>query len=249
LCVTDKHDGSRVPSLLQQVEGTEKLFLSGRRNREADLESAVRFFLEFLHGFESFDFDQPCVTVFGSARLGESHRYYTLARGIGRALAQSGFAVMTGGGSGLMEAANRGARESGGLSLGCNIQLPREQRPNAYLDRFIQFEHFFVRKVMLVKYSSAFVFLPGGFGTLDEAFELATLVQNGKIERFPLIAVGHDFWGELVRFFDRTLVREGTLSASELDLIRLAETPEDVVRIALEAPGARPSPSQPGQVP
>ena len=144
---------------------------------------------------------------------------------------------MTGGGSGLMEAANRGAREGGGLSLGCNIQLPREQRPNAYLDRFIPFEHFFVRKVMLVKYSSAFVFLPGGFGTLDEAFELATLVQNGKIERFPLIAVGQDFWGELVQFFERTLVREGTISPPELALIRLAETPEDVARIALEAPG------------
>ena len=235
--MTDKHDGSHAPSLLQPVEGTEKLFLAGRRNRAADLESAVRFFLEFLHGFESFDFDQPCVTVFGSARLGEGHRYYyNLARGIGRALAQAGFAVMTGGGSGLMEAANRGAREGGGLSLGCNIQLPREQRPNTYLDRFIPFEHFFVRKVMLVKYSSAFVFLPGGFGTLDEAFELATLVQNGKIERFPLIAVGQDFWGELVQFFDRTLVREGTISPPELDLIRLAETPEDVVRIALEAP-------------
>jgi uncharacterized protein (TIGR00730 family) len=236
--VTDKHDGSRVPSLLQQVEGTEKLFLSGRRNRAADLESAVRFFLEFLHGFESFDFDQPCVTVFGSARLGEDHRYYTLARSIGRALAQAGFAVMTGGGSGLMEAANRGAREGGGLSLGCNIKLPREQLPNAYLDRFIPFEHFFVRKVMLVKYSSAFVFLPGGFGTLDEAFELATLVQNGKIERFPLIAVGRDFWGELVQFFDRTLVREGTISPPELALIRLAETPEEVVRIAAASAGA-----------
>jgi uncharacterized protein (TIGR00730 family) len=232
--VTDEHDGRRLPSLLQQIKGTEKLFLSGRRNREADLESAVRFFLEFLHGFESFDFDQRCVTVFGSARLGEGHPYYALARGIGRGLAEAGFAVMTGGGSGLMEAANRGAREGGGLSLGCNIHLPREQRPNAYLDRYIPFEHFFVRKVMLVKYSSAFVFLPGGFGTLDEAFELATLVQNGKIEHFPLIAVGQDFWGEMVRFFERTLVQAGTLTRPELDLIRLAATPADVVRLATQ---------------
>jgi len=234
--VTDNPEGKHEPSLLQQVEGTEKLFLAGRRNRAADLESAVRFFLEFLHGFESFEFDRPCVTVFGSARFPEGHRYYQLAREIGYELAQAGFAVMTGGGSGIMEAANRGAREAGGLSLGCNIRLPREQKPNAYLDRFIPFEHFFVRKVMLVKYSCAFVVMPGGFGTLDEAFELATLEQNGKIERFPLIAVGRDFWGEMVSFIERTLVREGTITRTELEFLRLAETAEEVVRIAREAP-------------
>jgi hypothetical protein len=234
--VTDNPEGKQEPSLLQQVEGTEKLFLAGRRNRAADLESAVRFFLEFLHGFESFEFDRPCVTVFGSARFPEGHRYYQLAREIGYGLAQAGFAVMTGGGSGIMEAANRGAREAGGLSLGCNIRLPREQKPNAYLDRFIPFEHFFVRKVMLVKYSCAFVVMPGGFGTLDEAFELATLEQNGKIERFPLIAVGRDFWGEMVSFLERTLVREGTITRTELEFLRLAETAEEVVRIAREAP-------------
>ena len=234
--MTDNPEGKQEPSLLQQIEGTEKLFLAGRRNRAADLESAVRFFLEFLHGFESFEFDRPCVTVFGSARFPEGHRYYQLAREIGYGLAQAGFAVMTGGGSGIMEAANRGAREAGGLSLGCNIRLPREQKPNAYLDRFIPFEHFFVRKVMLVKYSCAFVVMPGGFGTLDEAFELATLEQNGKIERFPLIAVGRDFWGEMVSFIERTLVREGTITRTELEFLRLAETAEEVVRIAREAP-------------
>ncbi len=234
--MTDNPEGKHEASLLQQIEGTEKLFLAGRRNRAADLESAVRFFLEFLHGFESFEFDRPCVTVFGSARFPEGHRYYQLAREIGYGLAQAGFAVMTGGGSGIMEAANRGAREAGGLSLGCNIRLPREQKPNAYLDRFIPFEHFFVRKVMLVKYSCAFVVMPGGFGTLDEAFELATLEQNGKIERFPLIAVGRDFWGEMVSFLERTLVREGTITRTELEFLRLAETAEEVVRIAREAP-------------
>jgi uncharacterized protein (TIGR00730 family) len=135
-----------------------------------------------------------------------------------------------------MEAANRGAREAGALSLGCNIHLPHEQKPNPYLDRFIGFEHFFVRKVMLVKYSCAFVVMPGGFGTLDEAFELATLEQNDKIERFPLIAVGVDFWGELVRFIDAVMVREGTITREELGFIRLADTAADVVRIALEAP-------------
>jgi uncharacterized protein (TIGR00730 family) len=225
--------------LLQQVEGAEKLFLAGRRHRTADLESAVRFFLEFLRAFQSFEFDRPCVTVFGSARLPESHRYYRLAREIGGELARAGFAVMTGGGSGLMEAANRGAREAGGLSLGCNIRLPREQKPNAYLDRFIEFEHFFARKVMLVKYSTAFVVMPGGFGTLDETFELATLIQNRKIEHFPLIAVGRDFWGELVQFFSDTLVREGTITPDELGCIRLADSAAEVVRIAREVPSGR----------
>jgi uncharacterized protein (TIGR00730 family) len=224
--------------LLQQVLGAEKLFLSGRRHRSADLESAVRFFLEFLHAFESFDFDQPCVTVFGSARFAPEHRYYQLAREIGGALARAGFAVMTGGGGGLMEAANRGAKEAGGLSLGCNIHLPHEQKPNAYLDKYIQFEHFFARKVMLVKYSSAFVVMPGGFGTLDEAFELITLIQTGKIERFPLIAVGTEFWGHLVQFVLGTLVHEGTVSADELRFIRLADTADEVTRIARDASSA-----------
>jgi uncharacterized protein (TIGR00730 family) len=221
--------------LLEQVAGTEKLFLSGRRNRGADLESAVRFFLEFLHGFESFDFEQPCVTVFGSARFPPGHRYYELAREIGSALARSGFAVMTGGGGGLMEAANRGAREAGGLSLGCNIHLPQEQRPNAYLDKYILFEHFFVRKVMLVKYSCSFIVMPGGFGTLDEAFELITLIQTGKIEKFPLIAVGTEFWGNLVAFVRDTLIHEGTVGLEELQFIRLANTVDEVMQHTRDA--------------
>ncbi|MGB5535367.1 MAG: TIGR00730 family Rossman fold protein, partial [Thiogranum sp.] len=182
----DKVDLKAKYSLLGKVEGAEKAFLKGRRNREADLESAVSYFLEFLRGFESFDFDQPCVTVFGSARFDEDHRYYQLARELGQALAGAGYAVMTGGGPGIMEAANRGAREAGGLSLGCNIELPFEQKPNPYLDKFIEFEHFFIRKVMLVKYSSAFVVMPGGFGTLDEVFEVITLVQTNKLDRFPV---------------------------------------------------------------
>jgi uncharacterized protein (TIGR00730 family) len=224
-----------MPPLLEQIEGTEKLFLSGRRNRGADLESAVRFFLEFLHGFESFDFEQPCVTVFGSARFPPGHRYYELAREIGGALARAGFAVMTGGGGGLMEAANRGAKEAGGLSLGCNIHLPHEQQPNAYLDKYILFEHFFVRKVMLVKYSCAFVVMPGGFGTLDEAFELITLIQTGKIEKFPLIAVGTEFWGSLVAFVQDTLIHEGTVGLEELQFIRLANTVDEVMRHTRDA--------------
>jgi hypothetical protein len=221
-------------SLLPHVEGAEKAFLAGRRPREADLESAVRIFLEFLRGFESFEFEQPCVTVFGSSRFEEGHRYYGLAREVGAELARAGFAVMTGGGSGIMEAANRGAREAGGLSIGCNITLPREQKPNPYLDRFIQLDHFFVRKVMLVKYSSAFVVMPGGFGTLDEAFEIATLMQTNKIEHFPLIAVGSDFWDELIDFARDTMIREGTLSPEDARFVHLADTAADVVRLVRE---------------
>jgi len=221
-------------SLLPHVEGAEKAFLAGRRSREADLESAVRIFLEVLRAFESFEFDRPCVTVFGSARFEERHRYYQLAREVGAELALAGFAVMTGGGSGVMEAANRGAREAGGLSIGCNITLPREQKPNAYLDRFIQLDHFFVRKVMLVKYSSAFVVMPGGFGTLDEAFEIATLMQTNKIEHFPLIAVGREFWDDLIDFARDTMIREGTLSPEDARFVHLADTAADVARLVRE---------------
>jgi uncharacterized protein (TIGR00730 family) len=218
-------------SLLGNVEGAEKLFLKGRRSREADLESAVTFFLEFLRGFESFDFELPCVTVFGSARFEEDHRYYRLARETGAALATAGYAVMTGGGPGIMEAANRGAREAGGLSLGCNITLPLEQRPNPYLDKFIEFEHFFIRKVMLVKYSNAFVVMPGGFGTLDETFEVITLVQTGKLERFPIVGMGGDFWRDLRSFSRGTMLSEGTISAEDLDLIQPAVDADEAVRI------------------
>jgi uncharacterized protein (TIGR00730 family) len=222
-------DPNRVPgSLLEKVAGTEKVFLSGRRTREADLEDAVRFFLEFLRGFESLEFPGPCVTVFGSARFPEGHPYYQLARDLGAALARSGYSVMTGGGPGIMEAANRGAREAGGYSVGCNIQLPREQKPNPYLDRFVEFEYFFVRKVMLVKYSSAFVFFPGGFGTLDEVFEVTTLMQTNKLESFPIVCMGGPFWRDL-RGLMGDMLREGTISAGEENLIRSAGTVEDAV--------------------
>ena len=219
------------PSLLADVEGAEKLFLAGRRQREAELESAVRFFLEFLRGFESFEFTQPCVTVFGSSRFDEHHHFYRLARDTGAALARAGYAVMTGGGPGLMEAANRGARDAGGLSLGCNIRLPREQKPNPYLDKFIQFEHFFVRKVMLVKYSSAFVVLPGGFGTLDEAFEVATLIQTGKLERFPIVGLGGDFWKQLRQFARETLLTSGVISEDDIAFVHPAESVDEALAI------------------
>ncbi|MEN8761525.1 MAG: TIGR00730 family Rossman fold protein [Thiogranum sp.] len=229
---TNKADLKAKYSLLGKVEGAEKAFLKGRRNREADLESAVSYFLEFLRGFESFDFDRPCVTVFGSARFDEDHRYYQLARDVGQALAGAGYAVMTGGGPGIMEAANRGAREAGGLSVGCNIELPFEQKPNPYLDKFIEFEHFFIRKVMLVKYSSAFVVMPGGFGTLDEAFEVITLVQTNKLDRFPIVSMGgREFWGQLGDFMRNTMVAEGVISPQDAEFIHPAGSADEAIEI------------------
>jgi uncharacterized protein (TIGR00730 family) len=218
-------------SLLEQVSGVEKHFLAGKRDRGADLESATRIFLEFLRGFESLDFDRPCVTVFGSARFGEDNAYYGMARRLGKRLAEEGYAVMTGGGAGIMEAANRGAKEGGGLSLGCNIELPVEQIPNGYMDHFIEFDHFFVRKVMLVKYSSAFVVMPGGFGTLDEAFETLTLIQTGKIERFPIVAMGEMFWRHIREFIEKSLVTEMTINPEDLDLFSITDSVDETIAL------------------
>jgi uncharacterized protein (TIGR00730 family) len=144
-------------------------------------------------------------------------------------MARAGFAVMTGGGPGIMEAANRGAREAGGRSVGCNIKLPREQHPNPYLDTFVEFDHFFVRKVMLVKYSQAFVVLPGGFGTLDEIFETATLIQTRKMSSFPIVALGNEYWEHLRSFIRRTMIDEGTISREDLELVTLVDSPEQAV--------------------
>jgi uncharacterized protein (TIGR00730 family) len=220
-----------LPGFLSELSETEEQFLSGKRDRGKDLESAVRIFLEFLKGFEFFgDIDRPCVTVFGSARFKPGHRYYEMARALGSELAKAGYAVMTGGGPGIMEAANRGAKEAGGVSLGCNIILPMEQSANPYLDRFIELDHFFVRKVMLVKYSKAFVVMPGGLGTLDEAFETLTLIQCHKLARFPMVAMGTEFWGHMRDFIRGTLVSEETISPQDLELMHVTDSPEDAVR-------------------
>ncbi len=223
-------------SLLDQVKGTEAEFLAGRRGHSENVDSAVRIFLEFLRGFESLRLDRPSVTVFGSARFSEGHQYYELARQMGHVLADEGFCTMTGGGPGLMEAANRGAHEAGGLSIGANIHLPNEQQPNPYVDRFIEFEHFFVRKVMLVKYSCAFIVMPGGFGTLDEVFETLTLMQTGKIDFFPVIAMGKDYWEPLLDFFRNKLAHEGTISPEDLDLIQVTDSPAEAIARIKEHP-------------
>ena len=191
-------------------------FLSGPQSRGWEFRRVLRIMWEFVRGFRALHFVGPCVTVFGSARFRQDHRYYELAREMGKELARSGFTVITGGGPGIMEAANRGAREGGGLSIGCNIVLPREQKPNPYLDRTVSFDYFFVRKVMLVKYSVGFVLMPGGYGTLDEIFETVTLVQTGKIQHFPIVAMGRDYWQGMLDFISQTLFREGTAEEGEV---------------------------------
>jgi uncharacterized protein (TIGR00730 family) len=209
-------------------------FLQGPQPRRKELVRAVRIFLEFIRGFRALHFVGPCVTVFGSARFKEDHPYYTLGRQVGRELAQAGFTVMTGGGPGIMEAANRGARDVGGRSVGCNIELPQEQKPNPYLDRWITFRHFFVRKVMLVKYSYAFVALPGGFGTLDEIFETATLVQTGKIKEFPIVLVVRDFWEPLLEFLRARLLAAATIAAADVERFVVTDSPEEAARSVTE---------------
>ena len=181
-----------------------------------DFDRGFRMFQEFMGGCRALHDLGLAVTVFGSARFDEKHRYYVMARELGRELARRRYAVVTGGGPGIMEAANRGAREAGGLSIGCNIILPYEQHPNPYLDRTLNFDYFFVRKVILVKYSVGFVLMPGGYGTLDEIFETVTLVQTGKIRRFPIVAIGRDYWQGMLDFISETIFREGAAAPGEI---------------------------------
>ncbi len=205
----------------------ERRFFAGPQSRLAELWWAIQVFVEFIRGFRALHFVGPCVTVFGSARFAEGHPYYTLTREVGAELAREGFIVMTGGGPGLMEAANRGARDAGGRSIGCNIQLPLEQQPNPYLDVWLEFRHFFVRKVVLVKYSYAFIVMPGGFGTLDEAFEAATLVQTGKIEEFPIVFMGTEFWAPIREQLYSQMVPAGTITQAEADRVLFTDSPQE----------------------
>ena len=212
-------------------------FLRGADDLLLDLDRATVVFNEMVRGFRALVDLGPTVTVFGSARLGEDDPNYQLARRTGRRLAEAGFTVMTGGGPGIMEAANRGAREGGGLSVGCNIHLPHEQEPNPYLDRSLTFEYFFVRKVMLVKYSSGFIFMPGGFGTMDEIFETLTLMQTEKVSNFPCVAMGVEFWRPLIGFVEDSMLAKGTVSRGEIDM-ELTDDPEvaiDYIRNRLSA--------------
>jgi uncharacterized protein (TIGR00730 family) len=202
------------------------VFLEGPHSRRQELWLVMRALRDFISGFRTLHFVGPCVTVFGSARYGESHPYYALGRAVGRGLVDLGFTVMTGGGPGLMEAVNRGAREAGGRSVGCNIELPREQSPNPYLDRSVTCRYFFVRKVLLFKYSYAFIGLPGGLGTLDELFEALTLIQTGKIANFPVVLIGTDYWRPLQHLLQR-LALEGTIDQKDLTLLLVTDDLRD----------------------
>ncbi len=213
-------------------------FLAGPASRGSELMRALRVFREFVRGFRSLHFVGPCVTVFGSARFAEDHPHYELAREMGRRIARRGFTVLTGGGPGILEDANRGAKDVGGRSVGVNIVLPQEQKPNRYLDRFVTFRYFFVRKVMLVKYSYAFVVMPGGFGTLDELFEAATLIQTGKIEDFPVILMGTEYWQPLRELLGK-MAEQGTIDRADLDLVTFTDSPDEAMAMLETASIAR----------
>jgi uncharacterized protein (TIGR00730 family) len=206
----------------------EAQFLEGPRSRWQELKFLVHVFWEFIYGFRKLHFTGPCVTVFGSARFSETNEFYILARKMGQEIAKLGFSVITGGGPGVMEAANRGAKDVGGISIGCNIVLPKEQHPNIYLDKWVDFDYFFVRKVLLSKYSYAFVVLPGGYGTLDEFFEAITLIQTGKFQKFPVVLMGVDYHKALYEHIEKMVV-EKTIDPIDVKLFLLTDSIEDAI--------------------
>jgi uncharacterized protein (TIGR00730 family) len=218
---------------------TEDRKLLERTTRPAFLDTdpwrALRILAEFVEGFDALAELGPAITVFGSARVSEGDPAYAMAREIGRLLALEGYAVITGGGPGVMEAANRGCQEGGGLSVGCNIELPHEQSINPYVDLGVEFRYFFARKTMFVKYADGFVILPGGYGTLDELFEALTLIQTGKIRHFPVILVGSAFFSGFVEWIRIKLLGEGMISEPDLDLIQVTDDPREVVEIVRKA--------------
>ena len=186
---------------------------------------------EFVNGYEKMSSIGPCITVLGSARTTPEHQQYRLAVEISEAIVKSGLGVITGGGPGIMEAANKGARNGGGTSVGLNINLPFEQKPNYFIDqdKLMNFEHFFVRKVMFIKYSQGFVVMPGGLGTLDELFEALTLIQTEKIKRFPILLVGNEFWSGMVNWIKEVLLIENKINLGDLDLVKVVETKDQVI--------------------
>lgn len=204
------------------------VYLDGPKDRGFELSFALRVFWQFIRGFRKLHFIGPCITVFGSARFKEDHKFYVAAREFGKRISQLGFVTMTGGGPGIMEAANRGAYENGGISVGCNIQLPFEQKPNPYMNKWITFEHFFVRKVLLVKYSYAFVILPGGFGTMDEFFETLTLIQTKTITQFPMVLFGKEYYKELWDVLEH-MAANGSVAKEDLSLVLLTDDVDEAM--------------------
>src|SRR6516162_1887648 len=224
----NKAPESRESALTSPPEPADQIFLEGPRSRFTEFCTLLRVMRDFLHGFRVLHFVAPCVTVFGSARVKPDDPHYELARKMGAAIARLGFTVMTGGGPGIMEAANRGAKEVGGRSVGCNIELPFEQVSNAYLDLCVRLHYFFVRKALLVKYSYAFVVMPGGAGTLDELFEALTLIQTGKIKNFPIVIMGTDYWSQLISFIEQ-MAQRGKISSSDLNLIFTTDSVDEAI--------------------
>jgi len=207
--------------------------------RDGDLTGHVaRIAEEFLEGFTAVErIGGPAISIFGSARVGEDHPAYAQARDVARRLAEAGFAIVTGGGPGVMEAANRGAREGGGVSVGFNIELPHEQHVNPYLDIELTFKHFYARKTMFVKAAEGFVIFPGGFGTLDELFESLTLIQTGKVLHFPVVLFERGFWGPLLEWIGSRPLAEGMVSPEDLELLHVTDDPDDAVETIVARKG------------
>ncbi len=204
-------------------------FLQAHRTLAEEIKDSHKAMADLWEGINSFREIRNCVTIYGSARFKEGHPYYELARSMGKALAENGFAVMTGGGPGVMEAANRGAKEGNGLSLGCNIKLPFEQALNPYVDKQVAFEFFFTRKVILRKNSLAYILMPGGFGTMDEIFEVLTLIQTGKLPARPVVCMGSDYWRHLGVFLRNTMLEIGTISPEDLELWKVTDNPQEAI--------------------
>ncbi len=203
-------------------------FLAGPQNRGKELSFAISVFWEFIKGFRALHFVGPCVTIFGSARFKDGHPYYEKTEELAARIAQLGFTIMTGGGPGIMEAANKGAKEAGGKSVGCNIVLPHEQQHNPYLDKWVNIKYFFVRKTLLLKYSYAFVVMPGGFGTLDEYFEALTLIQTKMMSEFPIVIFDKDFHKELMAHIQALKIAE-TISAIDTNLFLVTDSIDEAV--------------------
>lgn len=216
----------KVKKLREQYYGSERRFLEGPRSRRREFFFSLKVLWEFVKGFRALHFVGPCVTVFGSARFDEKHHYYKEAVKIGAGLSDLGFAVMTGGGPGIMEAANRGAFENNGKSIGCNILLPHEQKENPYLHKWVSIRYFFVRKTLLIKYSYGFVIMPGGWGTMDELFETLTLIQTGKIEEFPVILFGKEYWKNLIELMD-DMVQKKTVAKDDMRHLLITDSVEE----------------------
>lgn len=227
--ITDQH--------LIPASSADPLLLAGPEGFGRDLWRSARMWRELVRGFWQLRNLGPCITVFGSARTPEDHPWYDMTRQVARKAGEAGFTVMTGGGPGLMEAANRGARDAGARSVGCTIELPHEQFTNPYVDLAVDFRYFFVRKVMLVKYSSAFIFMPGGFGTVDEVFETATLIQTGKIRNFPVVGMGRNYWKCVEEAVTDTMVSAGTIDPPDTNLFRITDDPTEAMDFLLRRLG------------